>query len=659
MIEINKRLKYFMRKKNLNSNKANNNHLIPKKDEKNINKIKTNLLSPASILNLNNNISYSKLLQIHLVNKKSNIKLPTRNKNNKTLEKNKSYFNTINDDKILKEETKIKFRIHPISQKETNKNIITSEKTTNLLNNIILKISPKKFETIRKGNLNHSDASKNKKITPNKINSIKNNLNSSKKNSRKKKKEYSIINYYYNIAQQKYLQNLNKNIENLIESKNSSSNFRNINFQDKKNKKIDNEFNKSIFSDKNNNLNHWKKIVYKRKIQRKNDFSESFSEFNLFNFEKENNKKDINKFDNNKIIENYLSTQNLTNFKTLKAVKKSIDIQTQDKLDLFEDNISDIEKVDNKKNNFPIFLPSSAKKTKKHIESRNKNNNVYLKTENFNTENNSSLNKNNRDVDLTNFITYECNNKENKRKIGDYYFKKDNYTIIDDKKDSILNSPKFNTEFLINSQIKKTEENNENNINYYISNNWNNNINNNYIIEYNKNKNNKLNTINLSEKKIFKKKFIKINNISRSNNTINVGKSTPISYYSNKRERIIGKNEVFHKKNISLNISRLKKLKNIITSIDYSNKKNKIHGNDLNDKNIILSEIDNDGKINIKFRKLKNSIEKIIRQKSNKKKNVYYFQSPTNPNEVLTYVKKNQGTHISKNRNIIKKREQF
>ena len=87
-----------------------------------------------------------------------------------------------------------------------------------------------------------------------------------------------------------------------------------------------------------------------------------------------------------------------------------------------------------------------------------------------------------------------------------------------------------------------------------------------------------------------------------------------------------------------------KKLRNMVTSIEYSNKNNKKSYNNIGDKNIIMSEIDKNGKINIKVKEMKNSIEKILRENSfNKRRNVANLSS-----QKLTYVKKNQGTHITK-----------
>ena len=83
-------------------------------------------------------------------------------------------------------------------------------------------------------------------------------------------------------------------------------------------------------------------------------------------------------------------------------------------------------------------------------------------------------------------------------------------------------------------------------------------------------------------------------------------------------------------------------MKNVITSIEYSQR----NSNNIPDKNIILSEVDQNGKINnIKIRQMKNSIEKVLKETSLDKKKII---SPQKWNDSITYVKKNQGTHLKK-----------
>ena len=98
-----------------------------------------------------------------------------------------------------------------------------------------------------------------------------------------------------------------------------------------------------------------------------------------------------------------------------------------------------------------------------------------------------------------------------------------------------------------------------------------------------------------------------------------------------------------------------RKLKNIITSIDCKNNENDSISKSRKKKNIILYELDKNGKINYKIREMKNSVEKIMNQKSNskiKKGNKNIEASPKNIKEAFftLYVKKNQGTVLRKNK---------
>ena len=68
------------------------------------------------------------------------------------------------------------------------------------------------------------------------------------------------------------------------------------------------------------------------------------------------------------------------------------------------------------------------------------------------------------------------------------------------------------------------------------------------------------------------------------------------------------------------------------------------HTNEFDKKKVILSEFDKNGKLNIKFKKMNKSIEKIIKENSNPKIKKVYYLKPSK----LTYIKKNQGTHIKK-----------
>ena len=140
----------------------------------------------------------------------------------------------------------------------------------------------------------------------------------------------------------------------------------------------------------------------------------------------------------------------------------------------------------------------------------------------------------------------------------------------------------------------------------------------------------------------------KINLNFKNNNIIKTNKF-PFQNSNLSQKKIYIRNELLGEKNISNNNSKNKKLRNVVTSIEYSNRSNKKLNNYLKDKNIIMSEIGPNGKINIKVREMKNSIEKILRENSfNKTRNALCLNSPQKINNILTYVKKNQGTQIRK-----------
>ena len=161
---------------------------------------------------------------------------------------------------------------------------------------------------------------------------------------------------------------------------------------------------------------------------------------------------------------------------------------------------------------------------------------------------------------------------------------------------------------------------------------------------------NTVNTLNNSEKNIIKfpsRKEPDNCNIKFKNNTII--KKIPFQKIKLPQKKIYIKDDFLISKRTTTSNSKNKRLRNVVTSIEYRNKNNKKSNNCFKDKNIILSEIDQNGKINIRVREMKNSIEKIIRENSfNKGKNETCLPSPIKANNILTYVKKNQGTHIRK-----------
>jgi hypothetical protein len=139
--------------------------------------------------------------------------------------------------------------------------------------------------------------------------------------------------------------------------------------------------------------------------------------------------------------------------------------------------------------------------------------------------------------------------------------------------------------------------------------------------------------------------------------------STTASFYYNKNNNnnninnsLLNNNKRKYSNNSELH------LKNIITSIDYRNSNpnynniNNIFKNDRTNKNIVLYEIDRNGKLNYKVREILNSVEKIVQNTSNSKKKKRIIDiSPKIDQELeqfaSIYVKKNQGTVLRKNNN--------
>lgn len=157
---------------------------------------------------------------------------------------------------------------------------------------------------------------------------------------------------------------------------------------------------------------------------------------------------------------------------------------------------------------------------------------------------------------------------------------------------------------------------------------------------YNKNIYNKLNFNKEKDDTKSQTNFISDNNYSTTN-----------SFYNQKNKNV-------NKKLLST-IKLQHKLKNIITSIDYKDINNNKFKSDKKSKNIILYEFDRNGKINYKIKEIKNSVEKIVRDKSNsnsriKDRNKIIDISPKKQGEVSLYVKKNQGTILRKYKNKTK-----
>ena len=217
-----------------------------------------------------------------------------------------------------------------------------------------------------------------------------------------------------------------------------------------------------------------------------------------------------------------------------------------------------------------------------------------------------------------------------------YYYENTNYNSP--KNLPTLNNSESNS--LLNSKKKNDNENNLKN----------NTISSNIIKAklYNKNLYNK----NLYNKNYFYNKEKDETKYQTEQNFISDNNcSTSISFYQNQKN----KSSSINNKLISA-IRLERKLKNIITSIDFKNTCDNFRTN-RNNKNVILYEFDQDGKVNCKVREMKNSVEKIVRGKTKskeKKKNKYIEASPPKNQAEANfslYIKKNQGTVLRKSKN--------
>ena len=408
-------------------------------------------------------------------------------------------------------------------------------------------------------------------------------------------------------------------------------------------KNINNGLNLKCINSYNNKCNT---NVYRRKIQKKiNNSSKLYSEDNYLTLNFKYNSNESNKnlknpetFD----LYNYsiLPTNNLTSNRTYKISSTRNTYQNQNLPDYFSKN-SDFGSLMLSQNN-SILLTSFE--LRKNMEQLNHN---YLsierpKKEQINIENNNNLIINNK-ANTINFI--EIVKPENKG-VENVSLNKDisprlksknnyNYNFKSLKENSILTDSKE-----VGNEIQ-TKYGKIKNLNYIIMHN-----NKNKAIKYSTlysktlNKNKKVNLLNNSyqnillnqqkNKQINKQINIKQNKNALTNNSINYDKYSFQIY--NKNKKLI----------ISCGSSKSKKLKNVITSIEYNHR----NSNNISDKNIILSEVDQNGKINnIKIRQMKNSIEKVLKETSLDKKKII---SPQKWNDSITYVKKNQGTHLKK-----------
>ena len=558
----------------------------------------------------------------------------------KSLKNRGKLFNTNNNIlnyKIIKtlkdysiERPKVHIKQYSAKHKNDYKYDISSEKNNNNLKYRTNRVKPRIFKSTEKTIFSPYKTNEiNENIKFNMINSINNIFEHPSDNHlcKKNNREYSNINHYYNLMQGQNFNSFN-NIDNIIKKQPYTNyiNTRKNNFQNENEnyKKLNNERNinnRKLNNNCQNNLNHLKKIIYRKKIQqKKNNYSDIFSTIKVVNIEQEqeSEKKDLNLFNKDNTINNIFLSNTLNDNKTYKLIYDNY--QTPQKLEEYSKTCNDFE--DNNQysntcsNNYISFTFTEPKFTTLENE---QNNNEYIKIENYN---NNRLNLSNNNYKNNYKLMGLLNSNNKNKKLNEN--KNLNICKSAVRKNKIIdfNSTKSSSDILVDLNKNSMHKHH------------NNTIGNNYVFGYSAStiNDNTINTLNSAEKSITV--FNNDINTNLNPNRTLVEKSN----ISNTINFIYPKNETL---NGTINKMAKKKLKNIITSIQYKNRNFKDH--------IILSEIEQNGKLNVKYRKMKNSIEKIIKQNSipNVKK-IYCIKKSQIPYNGLTYVKKNQGTQLRK-----------
>ena len=575
------------------------------------------------------------------------------------------------EERILLQRPQVRIKMHSIISDNINKNTISSEKNNKQIKCKVHKLKPNTTKNndhnIKKLNISKS-FKKQKQNDKNRINydimKLNNKFNLSQMNNEQKNNETKFLNYY-NILQEKSLKMLSNHLDNLIGNKSipkskfsqqiSNNGSNNIISENIKNEKeMSNIYN---FKIKPNNSNIYRKVIQRKKNYCYNNNKKVISDANLIDLDNKKYMNDVNK------IDFFNDEKNILKNKLKKRRQKFIctrnNYENYNKFNISLKNYQSRHFKNNKNNNTVLMTSFSQNKGSNIINNINLNFPHELRGKKDilnidNIQNNTLIFKNKKDkANTINFIEmikldYKKENPSSRKNhFTDLRYKKDNYYIGTPKLSNIHNNNKYD-------DISKSNFDNTFNLNHSLGNNE---INffgpkKNCITLYSNNTSeyNTVNTLNNSEKNIIKfpsRKEPDNCNIKFKNNTII--KKIPFQKIKLPQKKIYIKDDFLISKRTTTSNSKNKRLRNVVTSIEYRNKNNKKSNNCFKDKNIILSEIDQNGKINIRVREMKNSIEKIIRENSfNKGKNETCLPSPIKANNILTYVKKNQGTHIRK-----------
>ena len=609
----------------------------------------------------------------------SNISLISSRKEDSKNEVNNTiddiYKNILNNncikEKLLLKKPEIKIQKHSMNQ-----NITPSENCKKI--RIKIYKVPRKIPKSNDGkNLKVIDIKKIKDIrkkTKNIFNMNKDNnmttINISNNDKKNKEKDLTLINNY-NIMQKESLKILSNQLENLIINRklSKSENHGIINCNESNSK------NEATFEN-TNYKNGCYTNVYRRKVKRKkNNYIDSFSETDYPNIMPKIKLKDLNK---SQII-NQQNCNNLHINNILINGRKKFIFKRNYFQNLNNTDSIPLNGTRSVKNNIPdTYGLIKSKINRKYTNPNINNNNTININRNYlsvtrpikkyiNTENNNLISNNKANT----FNGLDTINSD--YKILDTTISNNNYTDFRYKNKFHFNNQKDNNYNKNTMEIEEGSITPDNeyslNLNYFLNNNDNKktNLTNKWTTLYSNmsSQYNTINTLNNSENPVFKPNYsLNFKGNHNLNNVAPIKANKKIYYFNNNKmnklpngnnynskKKIYIKNSLIkRKKNISKN-SKDKKLKNVITSIEYCNKNNKSYNS--TKKNIILSEVNNSGKINVRIREMENSIEKLIKEnslnsKNNMPNNNFDLPSPKKWNEDITYVKKNQGTHFKK-----------
>jgi hypothetical protein len=620
----------------------------------------------------------------------SDISLITSRKNDSKNEINRTigdiYKNILNNnnikEKLLLKDVKIKIQKHSINQIDTPSGnrkkikikIYKGPKQIPKSNDgkILKIIDIKKFKDMKRKRKNIFN------INADKINMTT--INISNNDIKNKEKELSFINNY-NIMQKENLKILSNHLDNLITNRiQSKSENHGINKSNENNCKIKSTFeNASNEQDSNYKNRGCNTNVYRKKVERKtNNFIGSFLEQDYPNLKPKIKLTNLNKSQIiNKKNCNNSHTINLLINRRKKFIFKRNYYQNENNLDFTPSNGTRSVK-NNMHNIFGLInLKINRKSTNPIIKNNTINiNHNYLSVtrpskQYINIENNNLISNNKANtfnfIDIVNPDSKRIETMiSNNNNLDIRYKKKFNFNIQKDTKNNI-NFTQFEERSIIPDNEYSL------NLNYFSNNNDNKKatLTNKWTTLYSNmsSQYNTINTLNNSENNIFNtnnnlnfkgknnlnnvapikanKKIYYINNNNKNKNKLSIGNS-----YNSKTKLYI-KNSLIKKKikNITSQNSKEKKLKNVITSIEYCNNNNK--SDNSTKKNVILSEVSSNGKINIRIREMENSIEKVIKENSinitnNMSNNNLDLPSPKKWDNDLTYIKKNQGTLFKK-----------